>query len=156
MRSPDLRAGVQRLTVYNHFADELSLFQGCRDLWMAENPAPDVSRWAALEDPAERMRVALWEIYAYFRATEGMTANVVRDLAGSPVLREAAEPFMQYWESVRTALDSGWTARGRRRRRLRAVIGHAVTFETWRSLVRQQGLEDAEAAELMVRLARAV
>jgi hypothetical protein len=39
---------------------------------------------------------------------------------------------------------------------LRAVIGHAVTFETWRSLVRQQGLEDAEAAELMVRLARAV
>jgi AcrR family transcriptional regulator len=150
------RAGVQRLTVYHHFADERSLFQGCRDLWMAQNPAPDVSRWAALDDPAERMLVALCEIYAYFRSTEAMTANVLRDLAVSPALREAALPFMQYWESVRTALDSGWTARGQRRTRLRAVIGHAVAFETWRSLARDQGLADAEVAQLMVRLARAV
>jgi AcrR family transcriptional regulator len=150
------RAGVQRLTVYRHFADERSLFQGCRDLWMAENPAPDVSPWAALEDPAERMRVALCEIYAYFRSTEEMTGNLVRDFAVSPALREAAVPFMQYWESVQQVLERGWTARGRRRKRLRAVIGHAVAFETWRSLARSQGLEDAEAAELMVRLARAV
>jgi AcrR family transcriptional regulator len=150
------RAGVQRLTVYHHFADERSLFQGCRDLWIAQNPAPDVSRWAALDDPAERMLVALCEIYAYFRSTEAMTANVLRDLAVSPALREAALPFMQYWESVRTALDSGWTARGQRRKRLRAVIGHAVAFETWRSLARDQGLADAEVAQLMVRLARAV
>jgi AcrR family transcriptional regulator len=150
------RAGVQRLTVYHHFADERSLFEGCRDLWMAENPVPDVSLWGALEDPAERMRVALCEIYAFFRSTEGMTGNVARDLAASPALREAAAPFMQYWESVRAALDSGWTARGRRRQRLRAVIGHAVAFETWRSLARHQGLEDADAAELMVRLARTV
>jgi AcrR family transcriptional regulator len=150
------RAGVQRLTVYRHFADERSLFEGCRDLWMAENPAPDVSRWAALEDPAERMQVALGEIYAYFRSTEGMTGNVVRDFALSPALREAAVPFMQYWESVRRALDSGWTVRGQRRERLRAVIGHAVEFETWRSLARGGGLADGEIAELMVRLARVI
>jgi AcrR family transcriptional regulator len=150
------RAGVQRLTVYRHFADQRSLFEGCRDLWMAENPAPDVSRWAALKDPAERMQVALCEIYAYFRSTEGMTGNLVRDFAASPGLREAAQPFVQYWESVRSALDSGWTARGQRRERLRAVIAHAVEFETWRSLARGGGLADDEVAELMVRLARAV
>jgi AcrR family transcriptional regulator len=150
------RAGVQRLTVYRHFADERSLVQACRDLWMAENPAPDVPRWAALEDPSERMQVGLREIYAYFRSTEEMTANLVRDVAVSPSLREASVPFMQYWESVRSALDSGWTARGRQRTRLRAVIGHAVEFETWRSLARGGGLADAEIAELMVRLARAI
>jgi hypothetical protein len=36
------------------------------------------------------------------------------------------------------------------------VIGHAIDFDTWRSLARTQGLDDGDAAELMVRLARAV
>jgi hypothetical protein len=45
---------------------------------------------------------------------------------------------------------------GRRRKRLQAVIGHAIKFETWRSLARQEGLDDSEAADLMVSLARAV
>ncbi len=43
-----------------------------------------------------------------------------------------------------------------RRTRLEAVIGHAIDFDTWRSLARTQGLEDGDAVELMVRLARAV
>ena len=36
------------------------------------------------------------------------------------------------------------------------MIGHAVEFETWRSLTRREGLDDADAVELMVSLARAV
>lgn len=145
------RAGVERLTVYRHFPDERSLFQACSSHWAAENPLPDVSAWAAIDDPTERLRTALRDIYAFFRTTEPMTANLLRDLPDSPALREVAEPFLQYWGAVRVVLDRGWKARGRRRTLVRASIGHAIEFETWRSLVRGEGLDDAEAAELMAR-----
>jgi hypothetical protein len=85
-----------------------------------------------------------------------MTGNLLRDLPGSPVLQEVAEPFLEYWDGVREVLARGWKTRGRKRRLLHAVIGHAIEFDTWRSLTRREGLGDAEAAEAMVRLARAV
>jgi hypothetical protein len=81
---------------------------------------------------------------------------VRRDLPELPVIREVAAPYAQRWEAVRIALDRGWKTQRWRRKRVRAVIGHAVEFETWRSLVRRQGLEDGAAAELMVRLVRSV
>jgi AcrR family transcriptional regulator len=147
-------AQVQRLTVYRHFADERALFQACSAHWASENPLPDPATWAAVADPLERLRLALREIYAFFSATEGMTANLLRDLPNSQALQETAEPFLQYWETVRVTLDGGWTTRGHRRALTRAVIGHAVEFETWRSLVRRQGLDDVAAADLMVELVR--
>jgi AcrR family transcriptional regulator len=146
-------ARVQRLTVYRHFADERALFEACSAHWSAANPAPDPAVWATIADPAVRLRTALQEIYAFFRATEGMMANLLRDLPESPALQEAAEPFLRYWETVREVLDRGWPPPGRRRQLTRAVIGHAITFDTWRSLARQQGLDDGAAAELMVSLA---
>jgi AcrR family transcriptional regulator len=146
-------ARVQRLTVYRHFADERALFRACSAHWSAANPVPDPAAWATVADPALRLQTALQEIYAFFRATEGMTANLLRDLPESPALQEAAEPFLRYWETVRDVLDRGWTARGRRRQLTRAVIGHAIAFDTWRSLTRQQGLDDRAAAHLMVSLA---
>jgi hypothetical protein len=36
---------------------------------------------------------------------------------------------------------------------VRAAIGHAVEFETWRSLVRTQGLARKQAVDAMMRLA---
>ena len=149
------RAGVQRLTVYRHFPDERSLYAACSGQWMADHPLPDTSPWALVEDPVERLLLALSEIYAYFRATENMTANVRRDLPELPVMQEVAAPVTQYWEAAQAMLELGWEARGRRRERLRAVIGHAIDFETWRSLARQRNLSDGEVVELMVRLARA-
>ena len=149
------RAGVQRLTVYRHFPDQRSLFKACSGHWAVKHPRPDPSRWAALEDPEKRLRVALREIYAYFRTTEEMTANVRRDLPEMPVLQEVAAPLAQYWQTARYVLDRGWQTRGHRRKLVRAVTGHALEFETWRSFARQHGLEDDEAVEIMVRLARA-
>jgi AcrR family transcriptional regulator len=149
------RAGVQRLTVYRHFPDERSLFEACSSHWAAENPAPDPSTWTALDDPEERLRSALGEIYAFFRRTQGMTGNLLRDLPASPVLQEVAEPYLAYWQGVRDVLVNGCKARGRKRRLLNAVIGHALEFDTWRSLTQREGLSDAEAAAVMVRLARA-
>jgi AcrR family transcriptional regulator len=150
------RAGVQRLTVYRHFPDERSLYQACGGHWNVEHPRPDPGPWAVVEDPAERLQLALSEIYAYFRATENMTANVRRDLPELPVLQEVAAPTVRYWEEARALLERGWEARGQRRERLSAVIGHAIDFDTWRSLARQGNLTDAEVAELMARRARAV
>jgi hypothetical protein len=43
----------------------------------------------------------------------------------------------------------------RARKRQRAAIGHALAFGTWRSLAREQGHDDAEAADLMCRLVAA-
>ena len=150
------RAGVQRLTVYRHFPDELSLFRACSGHWRAEHPLPDMSRWAAIPDPEERLGEALREIYAYFRATEDMTALVLRDFAEVDAIQTVAAPTIRYWADVRELLDRGWALRGRRRATLRAAIGHAIAFQTWRSLVRQEGLDDEEAADLMVGLARAL
>ena len=150
------RAGVQRLTVYRHFPDDRALFQACSGHWAVQHPRPDTARWTAVADPEERLRVALGELYAYFRTTETMSANVRRDLPQLPTLQEVAAEFAPYWDNVRTALDRGWKTRGRRRKLLRAVIGHAVEFETWRSLARRQGVSDVEAVEAMVLLARAV
>ena len=65
------RAGVQRLTVYRHFPDERSLFEACSGHWTAQNPAPDPSTWAAVDDPEERLGIALAEIYAFLPVDRG-------------------------------------------------------------------------------------
>jgi AcrR family transcriptional regulator len=150
------RAGVQRLTVYRHFPDERTLFEACAGHWRTQNPVPDPSAWAAIDTPDERLLTALTAIYAFFRRTEDMTGNLQRDLPASPVLQDVAAPLIQYWQTVRETLERGWQTRGAKRKLLRAAIGHAIAFETWRSLTRREGLNDIEAAETMVRLARAI
>src|SRR5437773_12163503 len=80
-------AGVRRSTVYRHFPDELALFAACTAHWMASNPAPDLQRWAATEDPDERLRSALEELYAHYRRTEQMMDNILRDEATMPSVK---------------------------------------------------------------------
>ena len=38
------RAGVQRLTVYNHFPDLDALLPACTAHWLGEHPRPDLRR----------------------------------------------------------------------------------------------------------------
>jgi AcrR family transcriptional regulator len=142
------RAGVTRATLYRHFANEETLFAACSADWLAANPRPDPARWAAIADPARRLRVALVELYAYNRSTEQMRANLLRDIAALPApIRTGIAAFPAAMVAV---LDNGWPEHPRAHLR-RAAITHAVAFETWRSLARE-GLTDEEAAELMVRL----
>jgi AcrR family transcriptional regulator len=145
-------AGVRRSTLYRHFPDEAALFAACAGHWMAGNPLPDLERWAAIEPPDERLGVALQELYAHYRRTERMMENLLRDEESVPVVKELFAGFHEYIAGARKALLSGRTARGVPRRRLLAAIGHALAFSTWHSLVREQGLEDSQAAELMHRL----
>jgi AcrR family transcriptional regulator len=145
-------AGVRRSTLYRHFPDEAALFAACAGHWMAANPLPDLERWASIEPPDERLRAALQELYAHYRRTERMMDNLLRDEETVPVVKELFAGFHEYIAAGRKVLMSGRTARGAPRRRLLAAIGHALAFSTWRSLVREQGLEDSQADELMRRL----
>ena len=61
------RAGVSRLTVYRHFPDERSLLTACTGTYLAANPPPDPRDWARIPDPAVRLRIALAELYPYYR-----------------------------------------------------------------------------------------
>jgi AcrR family transcriptional regulator len=146
------RAGVRRSTLYRHFPDEAALFAACTAHWLAANPQPDLARWAAVEDPDVRLQVALAELYAYFRRTEGMLVNALRDEATTPVVALSVAAFRDYLARARETLLVGRRERGRARQRVSAAIGHVLAFSTWYSLTREQGLEDDDAAELMRRL----
>jgi len=145
-------AGVRRSTLYRHFPDEASLFEACSAHWNAANPPPDMSAWAAIQDPDERLRTALEELYAYFRRTEAMMSNLIRDEAVNRSVRRHFRKFHDYLTAARDVLMQGRRARGSSRDRVRAAIGHALAFTTWRSLVREQGLGNSQAVELMLGL----
>ena len=140
-------AGVTRATLYRHFPNEDALFAACSADWLAAHPRPDLKAWAAIEDPIERLAVALEELYAYNRATETMRANLLRDIDALPA--RIAAGISSFPVAMRDVLAVGWPEDGNHLRR--AALGHAVSFEAWRSLTRE-GLDDAEAARLMITL----
>ncbi|MGE5408554.1 MAG: TetR/AcrR family transcriptional regulator [Syntrophothermus sp.] len=148
-------AGVRRSTVYRHFPDEEALFGACSAHWGAENPPPDVTLWERIDDPDERLATALEELYAYYRRAGGMLDKLLRDEAAVPMVGELMTPFHQLLAFVTEILLRGRGLRGRARDRVRAAIGHAVSFRTWQQLTSDQGLDDAEAARLMRRLVAA-
>jgi AcrR family transcriptional regulator len=149
------RAGVRRSTVYRHFPDEAALFNACSSHWEAANPPPDPAAWTAIDDPGERLRTALGELYAFYRRTERMMENLHRDEVTMPTVRDRFAGFHGFVAAARDLLLRGRPERGRRRDEVRAAIGHALAFTTWRSLTREQGLGDDQAVELMCRLAGA-
>src|SRR5215218_6135623 len=57
------RAGVQRLTVYNHFPDVAALLPACSTHWLSEHPPPDPGPALALEDPQARIHTVLVAFY---------------------------------------------------------------------------------------------
>jgi AcrR family transcriptional regulator len=142
-------AGVRRSTVYRHFPDEAALFDACTAHWATANPPPDLAAWAAIDAPDERLRVALAEIYAFYRQTEGMLDNLFRDETIVPVVEQRFVAFRGYIAAAGDTLMAGRKLRGAARRRTKAALGHVITFSTWKSLVREQQLTDADAAELM-------
>lgn len=146
------RARVQRATVYRHFPDEESLFGACSSHWAAQNPRPELAGWAAIADPDERLRTALGELYAWYDRAEYMLEKTTRDAPLVPAMRPVMEVVGAWFEEAVETLARGRPERGARRRRARAALGHALSFPTWRSLVRDQGLSEAEAVGLMAGL----
>src|SRR5919107_4250180 len=151
------RAGVNRVTIYRHFPDARTLLEACSAHTRRLNPPPDLNRWRRIEDPRRRTEVALTQLYDYFRRTEAGWANILRDAEVVPLVKEMAEQRrLAYLREVRDVLLAGWPKRRARRPLLSAVLGLAVDFRTWQTLVRREELDDRTAVALMVRLGTAV
>src|SRR6478672_1482425 len=146
------RAGVERLTVYRHFADEGEIFAACNAHFLAETPPPHPAAWAGVTEPAARLRAVLLTFYGYYRRTEDRLGLALRDAEGLPALAAVLEPWGRFVESVRADLQEAWAPGDDARPKLAAAIGHALRFETWRSLAQVERLGDTAAADLMVEL----
>jgi AcrR family transcriptional regulator len=138
------RAGVQRLTVYNHFPDLTTLLPACTAHWLAAHPLPDLAPAFALEDPGERLRTALTALYGWYRETAPMQRRVFGERATVPELdafvAQSSDPML-------AELASGLSA-GFDRPDAGALVALALDFWTWQRLDRE-GLDDAAAAVLM-------
>jgi AcrR family transcriptional regulator len=143
------RAGVTRLTVYNHFADLNELIPACAGHYERLHPAPDLSDVLADPDPAERVRGALAALYAWYRETEPMYGKLFSDRVSVPELDRFLEQNVDRMQAELAGdLAAGFGARGRRAERLRALTRLALDFWTWSRLDRE-GLVDDDAADLM-------
>ena len=144
------RAGVERHTVYAHFPDDRTLFRACSEHWTASHPLPSLETLAEIDDPVRRLRRGLREMYTWYESVEGDLALFVRDASVVPadVLGELTAGIAILVEAV----SQVWPPR----KSVRAAIGHAFEFETWRSLVRRHGLSRTHAVDAMERLVSSV
>lgn len=139
------RAGVQRHTLYAHFPDERSLFMACSGLALERDPLPDASEWRAIADRRERLRTALAALYAWYGRNADLLGCVLRDAEFHPLTREISElRFGPYMAACDDVLGAKLNARQH------AMLQLALSFFTWRTLVRDGGLKSAAAAKTMV------
>lgn len=139
------RAGVQRLTVYRHFPDDVALFHACSSHWMAHHPFPDRQLWRPHGDWRARCEAAFAAVYAYYRRNRGMLASVLRD-ADLPAMRDPMRTIQDYFATVRDDLLEVAEPALADDRRFGATLEHALGFATWQSLAER--LSDAEMADL--------
>jgi AcrR family transcriptional regulator len=143
------RAGVTRLTVYNHFADLSQLLPACAAHYGRLHPMPDLGGVLAQAEPGERVRGALAQLYAWYRETEPMYSKLFSDRTSVPELDRFLEENIDRMQAeLADDLASAFGGRGRRAERTRALIRLALDFWTWRRLSRE-GLDDEAAADLM-------
>ena len=143
------RAGVTRLTVYNHFPSLDDLLPACAAHYGERHPMPDFTAALALTDDRARVRAALGAVYSWYREVEPMFSKLFSDRATVPELdRFMSGGVDRMQANLATGLAKGFGARGKRAERLRAMLRVAVDFWTWRRLT-GEGLDDEAAAELM-------
>jgi AcrR family transcriptional regulator len=142
------RAGVQRHTVYNHFPDLKSLFQACTEHGIRVTRMPDPAAWQPIADPLTRLRTALTDLYGYYRVNARLMSNILRDM---PLFADVggAEEYEDRVGRMLATLTDGWEINETVRPALNTAIGHAMAFETWRSLT-DPGLSDEQARDLMI------
>ena len=141
------RAGVQRLTVYRHFPDELAVFQACTSHWLELNPPPDPAMWAELADPQARFRMAIAAFYDYFARTQRMWRVSFRDVSEVPALQQPMAEVAIFLGGVAGGLAAAFgvpPASGP----IAQTIRHALHFLTWAEL-EDQGLNNDEKLTLV-------
>jgi AcrR family transcriptional regulator len=142
------KAGVQRHTVYAHFPEENTLFAACTSHWALLHPFPPAEPWAAATDPLERLALALRDIWAWYAGVESDLELFFRDADLVPAVGADMSHYAERLTVIadRLAADLGGSSA------VRAAVGHALAFETWRSLVCREGLTTAGAVDAMLAL----
>ncbi|NQU70409.1 MAG: TetR/AcrR family transcriptional regulator [Rhodospirillales bacterium] len=143
------RAKVGKVTVYRHFPDEAAMMGACSGLYFQRHPFPDPEAWRSIPDATEMLRQGLHETYAYHRATEAMINRVIADMRDQAMM----EPYHAHWRRAADVLAAAWPVTGHIEKMLKAALVLALSFETWRALVQEQGLTENQAIQLMLRLA---
>ena len=142
------RAGVGRMTVYNHFPTEADLIEACSTHWSSENPLPDPTEWEEVEDLDERLERALLELYSWYADTEDMMGKVLRD---APIVTPLGDLMEERWwalvDQMCATLLRGRDLKGHERKKALAALHVALDFTTWRTLT-NQGLSHNAAAGL--------
>lgn len=139
------RAGVQRHTLYAHFPDERSLLAACSGLHAERDPLPNAASWRAIEDRGERLRTGLTQIYAWYERNASLVACVLRDAEyHAPTKETAQKAFGSHLAAFNEVLGAKLSAKQR------AMLHLAISFYTWRTLVRDGGMKPAAAVESMV------
>ncbi len=145
------RAGVERHTVYRHFPDIVGLIRACTAHGMATTGLPQPEAWESIGDGLVRLRRALGEVYAYYRANERLIANILRDLPVMPELATGSSLYRDHLGRIWATVLAPWgRVRGSRGQRVRALASTALEFGTWQALTTRGGLSDGEAAATMV------
>ena len=142
------KAGVQRHTVYSHFPEDDMLFAACTSHWADLHPFPAAEPWVAAADPLERLAHALRDVWAWYADVEPDLELFLRDAELIPAVRADMNRYAERLAAVadRLAVDLGGSGT------VRAAVGHALAFETWRSLVRREALTTADAVDVMLAL----
>jgi AcrR family transcriptional regulator len=141
------RAGVQRLTVYRHFPDDVALLHACSSHWLARHPLPDPTIWCTQESWRARCRAAFAALYTYYRMNSGMLASVYRD-ADLPALAAPLQDFESYFRQMRTELVETAEPALVQSKAFSETIRHALAFTTWQSLA--DGFSDGEMVALVM------
>jgi AcrR family transcriptional regulator len=140
------RAGVQRHTFYAHFPEERSLLLACSAFTMERDPLPGADGWRAIEDRHERLRMGLGAIYAWYERNAQLAGCVLRDTEVHALTKEIAElRFGPFYAAYQEVLGDGLT------HAQHAMLGLALSYFTWRTLVRDGGLQQAAAVDAMVK-----
>lgn len=139
------KAGVQRHTLYAHFPDERSIFQACSGLAHQRDPSPTADAWRGIAGRTERLTAALTDIYAWYERNAQLLSNVMRDVDRHPQVQEIQKtrvaPIRKGWNEL---LGEGLNADQR------VMLQVALSFFTWRTMVKQSGVKQAAAVKLMV------
>ena len=140
------KAGVQRNTLYAHFPDERSLLLACSGTSLERDPPPDAKEWRSIADRTERLRTGLKAIYGWYGGNAQLLACVLRDAEHYAPVREISElrygPVIGGWHEV---LGEGLS------KPQQALLHLALSYHSWRALVREAGLSDGAAVDTLVR-----
>ena len=148
------RAGVERLTVYRHFATEGEIFRACSAHFNELHPFPDFMAWDAIDDPFARLELGLAALYGYFAENDRMLAAVIRDAPSTPAMHEPFARFEQRFRAMTELLVAGFAMSGIAAERVQLPIRLAVDFRTWQIVAREQKMDISEAVAYHLQIVR--